>query len=224
MAAVSQCRRWNTVGSRQARQPFLRWVLVGFGGVCWISSCFVSFLNTKKINKKTRELSVHRGEGLWKFHYIIKFINWNPSDFLEIWIYINDMNKINTPFLAVYGLTNWRPSWYKSCCGCKCCRSWMQCKDMTYGKAETLETKKQQCTHLKFNSKVTPEKLPGPNMGTQKEQALVFGDNFDPSLPVIPPEVWCFRYVFGVQIPLHQLGRHVFFCWKQLCHPMYSRI
>ena len=40
--------RW---GSRRARQPFLRWVLVGVGGICQISSCFVSFLNTKKINK-----------------------------------------------------------------------------------------------------------------------------------------------------------------------------
>ena len=100
----------------------------------------------------------------------------------------------------------------------------MQCKDMTYGKAETLETKKQQCTHLKFNSKFTPEKLPGPNMGTQKEQALVFGGNFDPSLPVIPPEVWCFRYVFGVQIPLHQLGRHVFFgnSYATQCIPEYN--
>ena len=61
-----QFRSFNVVGSRQARQPF---------GDFWlgleafeISSCFVSFLNTKKINKKPRELSVQRGEGLWKFH------------------------------------------------------------------------------------------------------------------------------------------------------------
>ena len=35
--------------------------------------------------------------------------------------------------------------------------------------------------------------------------AVVFGCSNFPSLPVIPPEVRCFRYVFGVQIPPHQV-------------------
>ncbi len=57
--------------------------------------------------------------------------------------------------------------------------------------------------HLRMDAQSHETK--GVDMFSREMNHLNQPINYCPSLPVIPPEVRCFRYVFGVQIPPHQV-------------------